>query len=125
MENLDWSTLENLRSYGIESITVENPSMNLAVTGDEFGALRIDNGPNYNIELNLNSDGLKRLQDALAKEPRKPEDELRHELQVMHNVNDCKGKTINEKIDRYFEKVDSKAKACKVKNNVRYKIRHR
>ena len=132
MEKFEWSTLENLKSYGVESISVENTYNDLAGTGDEFGAIRLDNGPKYNIELSVDSAGLTRLQKALEKEPRTPKDELKHELKVMHNVNDCEGENVSEKIDKYFEKVDNKAKACKIKgmsqykmDMSRYKIRHR
>ena len=126
-KNFEWNELETLKDYGVQSITVEHPCNNLAITGDEFGALRIDSGPKYNIELSVDNIGLKRLQDAIAKEPRKPEDELKHELNVMHNVNACEGTSMNEKIDNYFKKVDSKAKVCDVKNKAviaKYKIRH-
>ena len=59
-----------------------------------------------------------------------PEDELKHELNVMHKVNACDGESINAKIDKYFECVDSKAKVCELKNNGglymgRYKIKHK
>jgi hypothetical protein len=121
-----------LKQFGLQSITVEQPYNDsiTSLSGDEFGALRIPSGPNYNIELNVDSAGLKRLQEALKGEPRKPEEELKHELKVMHAVNDCEGDDIHEKIDNYFEKVDSKAKPCELKNNKavtsdRYKIKHR
>ena len=132
MNNFEWDDLGNLKEYGVQSITVENSCCGsiTGLSGDEFGVLRIPSGPNYNIELNVDADGLKRLQDALKKEPRKPEDELKHELNVMHMVNACDGESINEKIGKYFECVDSKAKVCELKNNGglsmgRYKIKHR
>ena len=128
----EWNDLENLKEYGVQSITVENSCCDsiTGLSGDEFGALRIPSGPNYNIELNVDKAGLKRLQDALKATPRKPEDELKHELNVMHAVNDCNGENISAKIDKYFECVDSKAKVCELKNNIglymgRYKIKHK
>lgn len=132
MNDFEWNDLENLKEYGVQSITVENSCCDsiTSINGDEFGALRIPSGQNYNIELSVDKAGLKRLQDALKKEPRKPEDELKHELNVMRMVNACDGESINEKIDNYFECVDSKAKVCELKNNGglsmgRYKIKHR
>ena len=132
MNDLVWNDLENFREYGISSITVERSDYNslTAIDSDDFGALRVGDEPKYNIELNVDSAGLRRLQDALKKEPRKPEDELKHELNVMHKVNEFEGTSISEKIDKYFDNVDSKAKVCEVKNNVaimsgRYKIKHR
>ena len=133
MNDFEWNDLENLKEYGVQSITVEHSCCDGSITGisgDEFGALRIPSGPNYNIELNVDKAGLARLQEALKKEPRKPEDELKHELNVMHKVNACDGESINAKIDKYFECVDSKAKVCELKNNGglsmgRYKIKHK
>ena len=133
MNDFEWNDLENLKEYGVQSITVEHSCCDGSITGisgDEFGALRIPSGPNYNIELNVNKAGLKRLQDALKATHRKPEDELKHELNVMHAVNDCNGENISAKIDKYFECVDSKAKVCELKNNGglsmgRYKIKHK
>lgn len=132
MNDFEWNDLENLKEYGVRSITVEHSCCDsvTGISGDEFGALRIPSGPNYNIELSVDSAGLKRLQDALKKEPRKPDEELEHELNVMHKVNECEGDNINEKIDKYFELVDSKAKVCELKNNGglsmgRYKIKHK
>ena len=120
--------LEWLKDFGVQSIRLENPCNSLAITGDEFEALRVNDEQYFSLELNLGATDIKRLQDALSKEARKPEDELKHELNVMHAVNECEGRTINEKIDKYFEKVDGKAKVCKAKNKVtttRYKIKHR
>ena len=127
----EWNDLENLKEYGVQSITVGHSCCDGSITGisgDEFGALRIPSGPNYNIELNVDKAGLKRLQDALKATPMKPEDELN----VMHAVNDCNGENISAKIDKYFECVDSKVKAkvCELKNNGglsmgRYKIKYK
>ena len=124
---------ETLKELGVQSITVEN-SFNtdmLRVDDDEFGALRVAKGPNYNIELNVDCDGLSRLQEALKSIPRKPADEIKHELNVMAKVNHCQGEGIFEKIDNYFEKVDEKAKVCEAGNATaltiigRYRIKHR
>lgn len=136
MNDFEWNEeLENLKSYGVQSISVDHSCCDsiTGINGDEFGALRIPNGPNYNIELCVDNAGLARLQEALKATPRKPEDELKHELNVMHAVNDCEGENVNEKIDKYFEKVDNKAKVCELKNKKsddhivyrRYKIKHR
>ncbi len=116
MNDFEWN--EQLRQLGVQSITVENPRPD-CITGDEFGALRIPEGPNYTIELNVDSAGLKRLQEAASNIMRSDEAELKHELNVMNEVKKCKGNNINERIENYFEKVDSKAKES------RYKIKHR
>ena len=131
MNDFEWNDLENLKKLGVQSISVESSCCDsiTGLNGDEFGALRIPNGPNYSIELNVDSEGLKKLQKALKDETRKPEEELKHELNVMHAVNKCKGDSVSEKIDSYFEKVNSKAKVCEMKNKAAtiscYKIKHR
>ena len=73
MNDLAWNDLENFRDYGISSITVERSDYNglTAIDGDDFGALRIGDEPKYNIELNVDSAGLRRLQDALKVEEAK------------------------------------------------------
>lgn len=129
----EWDDLLKLKECGVESISVDYPSCGdlASINGDEFNALRISDGPNYNIRLNVDSTGLKRLQNALKNEPRKPEDELKHELNVMHKVNEFEGVNVREKIDKYFDNVDNKAKACEMEENnrptidSRYKIKHK
>jgi hypothetical protein len=127
MNDLEWNDLENLKQFGVQSISVDRSCCDsiTSLSGDEFGALRIPSGPNYNIELSVDSTGLKRLQEALKATPRKPEDELKHELNVMHKVNEFEGVNVSEKIDKFFDHVDSKMKNNRPAVDNRYKIKHK
>ena len=128
MNDLAWNDLgfESLREYGAKSVSVEYPypcDGITAINGDEFGVLRI---PSYNIEFNVDGAGLNRLQEALKGKTRTPEEEIKHELKIMHDVNDCDGMSVSEKIDDYFEKT------CEMANKApegffygHYKIKHR
>lgn len=110
--------IEELRSYGLKSVTVENACEGFSVD-DDFGSTFMPKSPTYSVEFDLDHEGLERLHNALTYTPYDPEEEVRRELKLMHEVNECEGRTVHERIDNYFEMMNNKTEPA------RYKIRHR
>ena len=131
---LDDCGFEALRDYGVQSITVNQnwePLHSVWMDGVDFGAVRVPNGATYDIQLNVDSTQLQKLQEALKK-GRSDTEKLKDEIETMRKVLKKPGKNIKEKQENYFKEVDSKAVASPMKNKpsahklpCRYKIKHR
>lgn len=104
--SLEWGQFENLKELGVRSISLEHSPWD-DLTGFPHGAI---DGPKYLLELELDSAGLKKLQERLKNVPRSDEEQLKHELNVMHKVLKCEGNNIHQRIDNYLENINNKAK---------------
>lgn len=98
-----------LESYGATSISVENNHPDLIVDSDDLGYVRIPEGPKFNINIETDSDGLKRLQKALKEEPRSEKSQLQHDLKTIHAINECEGNGFIEKSENYLAKKEMQA----------------
>lgn len=124
MEDLD------LKKWGIDSISVWNPELTYtSISGDELGAIKLPTGPEYHLELNLDSVGFNKLKDALREAPMTENERDLRDINTVHKVLNTEGKTFLEKADNYLknidEKVDKMQKEYAQKKIKRYKIVHR
>ena len=83
--------------------------------------------PRYEVSFDLDSNGLRNLQNALDGLDHKDEmTEIKSEIIKMHNVHNAPGATLREKIDNYLEAKTGKSKIMEERDVIqRYKIKHR
>ncbi len=123
---------ELLRKFGVTEISSEN-NANIGCY-DDYGYVTTE--PMFKLSLELDRDRLDAFQNTLAELNKNSnfktdEMELKNELLTMHEVNDCLGLNVSEKIDNYLHKdldelisVDEQS-TCEREIITRYKIKHR
>lgn len=99
MNDLEWNGFENLKAYGARSFTIEQPTYGpmTGLTNGEGGTWFLPRWQRYNIEFNVDEEGLRRLQEALKTEPI---------------------------IEEYIVESDRNEMECEAENK-RYKIKHK
>ena len=113
---------ELLRKVGVTDITYENNPNYIPYDGR-----CMTNAPTIKLSLELDNRKLEDFQKAIKKLDEKTDEmELKDELLTMHNVNECPGSNIREKIDNYLEAKVGKPKIMEEGNVIQnYKIKHR
>ena len=116
---------------GIKSVTVDNytPNFSYGLDGDEISFVSIHDEPRINVELELDGGEFTRLQEALKIIGRSPDEQDLHDLKTMHNILECNGLNVSDKVTNYLaekeEKVKNKVRAQKANKLGRYQIKHR
>ena len=119
-----------LKRHGVTQITAQTDNTPDYTLGGSYVGLGF--GPTkYNVSLELDEAGLARFSDALATQENLDDmTEFKRELATMHGVTASEGATIQEKIDNYLEKTESRKKCKNTKTTnphyiTRYKLKYR
>lgn len=118
---------ELLRKIGVTEISYENNANIGCYDSCEY----VTNEPMFKLSLELNKDRLDAFQNTVAELSKNSnfktdELELKNELLTMHEVNDCLGLNVSEKIDNYLETKVGSQKIMEERNVIqRYKIKHK
>ena len=106
----------------------KNGASQITACNDQYSGIK------YEVSFELDNNGLDNLQTALrGLETKDDMTQLKTELLTMHEVNNCKGSTIDRRIDNYLEKKGKKInKAANPETNTtnpyylaRYQFKHR
>lgn len=107
--------------YFDEELFKKNGASQISACSDQYSGVK------YEVSFELDNKGLDNLQTALrGLEAKDDMTQLKTELLTMHAVNNCKGSTIDRRIDNYLEAWPGKPKIMEERNVIqRYKIKHR
>ena len=126
--------LAKLNEFGNVTVSMESSNQaDLSICGNDMGYVTLPEGPSFNINIETDAAGFKRLQEALKNTEQREEDRTIREINTMHEVLNTEGKTIQEKADNYIEKkekaMNNKVEECLKKKKRKaiphYRIKYR
>jgi len=107
--------------YFDEELFKKNGASQISTCSDQYSGVK------YEVSFELDNKGLDNLQTALrGLEAKDDMTQLKTELLTMHAVNNCKGSTIDRRIDNYLEAKAGNPKIMEDRSVIqRYTIKHR